>query len=664
MTTHQSSLERKLGITGKLLLAPVFVLILFAVVTAYSIREFQILDASMNTVARDLAPDTAVATDALVNLYRLRLRVFDFTRSGDAQALERYQALLHELQEGVDRAQTSIQNPERAALVDQIDESLRQYNDLFTNTLVPAKQAMIVIRDELDLIGQRAAKDLTSALNTSRQIDSANSLVSPLLSLLTDTLRIQAMANRYFDNNAEASRAALVEAVEKFSTDIGRLNPDDVSPGIRFPLRLAISNMEEYQDAVNRVLEQQDIVVSTKAQLDALGPEIADMARRLEGSVFNELEAVADKANKETNQALMVTVVAFLVSIGLGLIAAIWISRLVASGVKTAQREILAYLAAIERNEGQLSTRLTPGRADEVGDFINAVNAFLETLEETISRIIASSRSLNQESDSLSAVTERTRHSSEQQRDQITQVSAAMQEMVSTSEEIASNTNMTDESARQAETLAQSGQQTVSGAVHSTQALAEQITAASARIRELEAQSENIGAVLDVIQGIAEQTNLLALNAAIEAARAGEAGRGFAVVADEVRGLARRVQESTVNIERIVSGLQSNAAGAVVDMDKAKQMAGEASAQAGQSGEALSNILSAINQIVEMTTQIASATEQQRATAAEMTQSMEISSEAIDRLADDVALINQSSQTLATTGEGLDKLAQKFRASH
>ncbi|OZB14097.1 MAG: hypothetical protein B7X58_08410 [Marinobacter sp. 34-60-7] len=481
---------------------------------------------------------------------------------------------------------------------------------------------------------------------------------------MSATLQIQAMANRYFDDNSDESRTTLLDAVQKLSSAIGKLDVDEVSPGIRFPLRLAVSNVEDYQDAVNRVLEQQTIVVNTKAELDRLGPDIAGMARQLEGSVFNELGAVADSADEETNKALTFTIAAFLVSMVLGLIAAIWISRIVASGVKTAQREILAYLAAIERNEGQLSTRLSPGRPDEVGDFINAVNAFLGTLEETISRIIASSRSLSQESDSLSAITERTSANSEQQRDQITQVSAAMQEMVSTSEEIASNTNLTDESARQAETLAQSGQKTVTGAVQSTNALAEQISAASTRIRELESQSENIGAVLDVIQGIAEQTNLLALNAAIEAARAGEAGRGFAVVADEVRGLAKRVQESTVNIERIVSGLQSNAAGAVVDMDKAKQMASEASEQAGQSGDALSNILSAINQIVEMTTQIASATEQQRATAAEMTQSMEISSQAIDQLAGDVALINQSSQTLAATGDGLDKLAQKFRASH
>ncbi|MEP2250449.1 methyl-accepting chemotaxis protein, partial [Marinobacter sp.] len=189
--------------------------------------------------------------------------------------------------------------------------------------------------------------------------------------------------------------------------------------------------------------------------------------------------------------------------------------------------------------------------------------------------------------------------------------------MVPTSDEIASNTSDTDESARQAAELAGTGQETVSTAVKSVSRLAEQVEAGSKRIQRLEQESGEIGNVLDVIQAIAEQTNLLALNAAIEAARAGDAGRGFSVVADEVRGLAKRVQDSTVDIERIVSNLQSGAAGAVVDMSKAKQMASEASEEAGKSGAALSEIMAAVNRIVDMTTQVASATEQQRATAAE-----------------------------------------------
>ncbi|MEP6366439.1 MAG: methyl-accepting chemotaxis protein, partial [Marinobacter sp.] len=365
-------------------------------------------------------------------------------------------------------------------------------------------------------------------------------------------------------------------------------------------------------------------------RLDVLGPQITDMARNLEKEVFASLETVADEAEAETETALNLTLAAFVASVVLGLVVALLMSRMMGNSVKRARSEILGYLENIGNNEGDVSTRLTKGRPDEIGDFISAVNAFLETLEDIISRIVESSRRLSTESESLSGITNSTTANAEQQRDQVTQVSAAMQEMVSTSDEIASNTSDTDESARQAAELAGTGQETVSTAVKSVSRLAEQVEAGSKRIQRLEQESGEIGNVLDVIQAIAEQTNLLALNAAIEAARAGDAGRGFSVVADEVRGLAKRVQDSTVDIERIVSNLQSGAAGAVVDMSKAKQMASEASEEAGKSGAALSEIMAAVNRIVDMTTQVASATEQQRATAAEMTQNVEASSSAID----------------------------------
>ena len=261
----------------------------------------------------------------------------------------------------------------------------------------------------------------------------------------------------------------------------------------------------------------------------------------------------------------------------------------------------------------------------------------------------------------MSAITARTQDNSDQQREQIIQVSAAMQQMSSTCDEIARSTQDTDESAREAAKLADDGKETVATSIDSVAKLAEQIEAASARIQKLENESEQIGSVLGVIQSISEQTNLLALNAAIEAARAGEAGRGFAVVADEVRGLAQRVQESTSDIERIVSNLQSGAAGAVVDMSRGKQLADEAMAQAEVSGTALSEIQVAVNRIVDMTTQVASATEQQRATAAETTHNIELSSNAIDRLAEDVAEINRSSQSLATMAESLKTLVNRFQ---
>ena len=659
------SLERKLGVPGKLLIAPVFVLLLFASVTFFSVNEFQALDQRMNTVARDLAPETAIGTESVISVYRMRLRVFDYFSKGNEETLERFDEMETDFRAVMAKAQEDIQEPERASLVDRIEDTTNQYIESFRNVLVPAKrQVLSIIAEQLDVHGPNATKALRLALNGVANREPDSDLRAGLEQLLNDALIMRMTAERYLATGDEDSQKALGWAIEDLSDALELIDAENGPEFVQVYLNTVVEELEAYRAAVQKMLEQQSILVNVKSQkLDVLGPEIASMARELEASIFASLDEEADEATAETDLALKFTLAAFLVSAVLGLIVAIVMSRLMGNSVKRAKTEILGYLDDIANNNGNLSTRLTPGRPDEIGDFIDAVNTFLQTLEETISRIVTASRQLTGESESLSGITERTTANSEQQRDQITQVSAAMQEMVSTSEEIASNTSETDESARKASSLADSGQETVGSAIRAVTNLANQVEKGSTRIQQLENESAEIGNVLAVIQSIAEQTNLLALNAAIEAARAGDAGRGFAVVADEVRGLAKRVQESTVDIERIVSQLQSGAAGAVVDMSKAKQMAEEASEEASKSGEALTDILAAVNSIVEMTTQIASATEQQRATAAEMTQNVEISSGAIEELAGDISQVNQSSRSLANMADELNTLVRRFRAS-
>jgi methyl-accepting chemotaxis protein len=657
------SIERRLGVSGKLLIAPVFILLLFAFVTFHSIREFQSLDKRMSTIARDLAPETAVATSVLINLYRMRLWVFDYYVSGDDEILSRFKQLESDFFTETSDAQKSMLNSDRKQLVDDIEQATLRYVDIFNNELVPAKQQVQnIIANELNVYGPAASEALQRAIDgiTNREPDSQLRVVMAQLS--SDTLLMRLAAQRYFADGDSDSENDLGFAIEDVTDGLAFLDMDKVPDYIRQYINTATEALGNYQASVNELLVHQKVMLETKTtKLDVLGPQITELAQGLEKKVFATLDVVADEAAAETATSLRFILAAFIASAVLGLVVAFFMSRLMGTSVKRAREEILTYLEDIGNNNGDISTRLTAGRPDEIGEFISAVNSFLETLENTISRIVTSSQQLTTESESLFGITDRTTENAGQQRDQITQISAAMQEMVTTSDEIASNTSDTDESARQAADLAETGQTTVATAIRSVSKLAEQVDEGSKRIQRLEQESGEIGSVLEVIQTIAEQTNLLALNAAIEAARAGDAGRGFSVVADEVRGLARRVQDSTVDIERIVSNLQSGAAGAVVDMSKAKQMAGEASEEASKSGASLSEILAAVNRIVDMTTQIASATEQQRATAAEMTKNFEASSGAIDELTKDIAHVNQSSKSMSDMADDLDRLVRRFR---
>jgi len=664
VTTFEA-IERRLGVSGKLLIAPVFILLLFALVTFFSVREFQNLDKRMATVARDLAPETSIATSVLINLYNMRLSVFDYYETGDDEVLSRFGQIESEFFSELSAAREEIHSKDRTQLVGEIEKATLQFAEIFKTELVPAKQQVLnIIANELDQHGPSASEALRRAIDgvTNREPDSRLRVV--LEQLIHDTLLMRMSAQRFFADGTPSSEKALGYAMEDVADALEFLDMDSVPDYVRQYFDTAIEALQAYQVSVNELLVHQKTMIRTKEEkLDVLGPRITALARDLEQKVFASLETVADEAEAETDTALNLTLGAFITSMVLGLVVAVLMSRMMGASVKRARTEILRYLESIGNNEGDVSTRLTKGRPDEIGDFISAVNSFLATLEDIISKIVVSSRKLSTESESLSGITDSTTANAEQQRDQVTQVSAAMQEMVSTSDEIASNTSDTDVSARQAAELAGSGQETVTTAVKSVTRLAEQVEEGSKRIQRLEQESGEIGNVLEVIQAIAAQTNLLALNAAIEAARAGEAGRGFSVVADEVRGLAKRVQDSTVDIERIVSNLQSGAAGAVVDMSRAKQMAGEASEEATRSGEALSEIIGAVNRIVDMTTQVASATEQQRATAAEMTQNVEASSSAIDKLTDDISHVNRSSRSLADMAEDLGSVVRRFRTS-
>ena len=267
---------------------------------------------------------------------------------------------------------------------------------------------------------------------------------------------------------------------------------------------------------------------------------------------------------------------------------------------------------------GNLNARLDATGKSEFASVASSFNSFVKKIAHTIDDISATSEKLAKSSHNLNTITQSTQTGVERQLQETSLVANAMKQMTATVQEVARNAVKASEAAETAEHEATSGKNIVTQTVEGINSLANEVENAANVIHELENDSNSIGEVLSVIQGIAEQTNLLALNAAIEAARAGEQGRGFAVVADEVRTLASRTQNSTLEIQQTIERLQDRAKQAVSVMDNGRKQAASSVEQAASAGGSISTISQRIDTINDMNNQIASAAEEQTAVAEEI----------------------------------------------
>ncbi len=290
-------------------------------------------------------------------------------------------------------------------------------------------------------------------------------------------------------------------------------------------------------------------------------------------------------------------------------------------------------LENIASGSGNLSDRLDESGNDEISHLARAYNASTAKVAHLVNEVTNTTSDLGVVVGEYSTLSEHTNRGITQQQEKTSQVATAMTEMSATVHEVAQNTTQTAEAALKADEQAKSGQQIVGNTINSIERLAAEVDRAVETINQVEHDSERIGTVMDVIRGVAEQTNLLALNAAIEAARAGEQGRGFAVVADEVRTLAQRTQDSVKEIHEMIESLQSGVNQVVSVMEVGKQRAEESVSNATEAGEALAAITQSVDTITSMSSQIATAAEEQSAVAEDINRNVV----EINHLAEDTA---------------------------
>ncbi len=277
-------------------------------------------------------------------------------------------------------------------------------------------------------------------------------------------------------------------------------------------------------------------------------------------------------------------------------------------------RELLQRIRDIADGEGDLTRRVVVHSNDELGQLSKAFNAFLEQLQGLIRDVAESTLQVASAAEQMSAIAEGQEKLVNEQYMAVDQVSTAATEMSAAIHEVADNAHSTADAAREADRQGHSASDVVSATMNDLRRLAADVEEAAGVINNLEQDTDKIGGVLSVIEGIAEQTNLLALNAAIEAARAGEQGRGFAVVADEVRALAARTQDSTRDIQQMIQKLQSGTGQAVAVMQRGAQLAAQSVEKAGTTESSLNETSASVMRINDMAAQIAAACEEQSQT--------------------------------------------------
>lgn len=370
---------------------------------------------------------------------------------------------------------------------------------------------------------------------------------------------------------------------------------------------------------------------------------------------MQEQDTLGPQLKDSTNRSIEITIFLSVVAILLGIAASYLLTIVITKPVHKAVK------AANQLAEGDLTVDVGKTSKDETGLLLAAIQNTAVNLKQMITTISGASTELASASTELATVTEQSSQSIIRQESETEMVATAMNEMTVTVHDVANSASQAAGAADQANQEAESGAGVVKRTITAIHLLSESVTQSSEKLSEVEQEVHNISTILDVIRGIAEQTNLLALNAAIEAARAGEQGRGFAVVADEVRSLASRTQDSTQEIQNIIEQLQHGTQSTVSAMNQGKKQAAACVEQADETNETLQAIIHAISVINDMNMQIASASEQQSTVAESINENIVN----VRQIAEENAVASdetrQSSGEIARLAEQLNQLVARFK---
>ena len=631
----------------------------FGLVLAITLAIAWISYQALNTVLDRFAKLSQIA-EIKTLVSQARLEEKNFVLRMDTQHLDRARDAIEQTLQITEQTRAGLHNPANLERISQIEESATSYRreltgfDQSMQHSQAAQQAMEkAAREALAGFASLERGLRQKAVGQIQATGDSSSIETLDLSILAVELSQKLLDSRRLEKNyvmraAQGDADSLLAQLDAASQAGKQLLAGLTDQAARRELESALQSLELYRAGFNAYLSAYNERVKSEN-------DMTERARSVVAQVENAYSTQLEELRAEHSQVRQVLVGATAVALVLGLICAALIIQMI---VAPLQRVVGV---ARKVAEGDLSSNLTVDRRDEIGQLMQAMQAMTESLRGLLSKLSGGIEQLATATEEMSAVTEQTSVGVSQQKLETDQVATAMNEMTATVQDVARNAESAANSASSADIQAQQGRAVVEQTIGRIEALARSIDGSAQAIERLKQDSGNIGGVLDVIKSIAEQTNLLALNAAIEAARAGEAGRGFAVVADEVRALARRTQESTAQIEQLIGTLQTGAQGAVEVMGQSCSLADRTVEAAQLAGEALQGINAAVSSIQQMNQQIATAAEQQSAVAEEINRSVSNIRDVADQSATATEQTSAASADLARLGADLQAQVARFR---
>ncbi|AZD19763.1 Methyl-accepting chemotaxis sensor/transducer protein [Pseudomonas chlororaphis subsp. aurantiaca] len=575
----------------------------------------------------------------------LRIARLDYEMRRGEQGPGAVSELLNQLDEGLQRARKMLEMPESIAMIDQQIAAVSEYKLAFAD-MTRATASREAARAKLGATADNAVARVAEVEKSMLQGDSVaqfNSVID--LSKLIQQARFQVRGYTY-SGKAEAEQPAL-DAIDNALNNLASL-PAKLPEQHLANLQQATDALKGYRSAVSEFRDSQVASAAALKRMAAQGDRLMEVSKQLTAAQTHKRDSDAARAR---STLAIVTALALL----FGLVAAWSITRQIVIPLRQT-------LKVVERvASGDLSENLQVERRDELGQLQRAMQRMTLSLRELIGGISDGVTQIASAAEQLSAVTEQTSAGVNSQKVETDQVATAMNEMAATVQEVARNAEEASEAAVAADQQAREGDKVVGEAIAQIERLAAEVGNSTAAMGHLKQESDKIGSVLDVIKSVAQQTNLLALNAAIEAARAGEAGRGFAVVADEVRSLAQRTQKSTEEIEELIVGLQNGTQEVANIMDNSRDLTDSSVELTRRAGGSLENITRTVSAIQAMNQQIAAAAEQQSAVAEEINRSVlnvRDVSEQTSAASEETAA---SSVELARLGTHLQTLVGRFR---